>query len=790
MNKLVQDEFLKYPVKFDVSFDEFPELNSIKSDVKLNNKFIDIENQISSAKTLLDKIPEHKFSYLSRTVDLYHKLKSIIKTHYNILISTNASLKMYEMCIQMKLFDKGNDIKCFCNAELPGAFIVAINHFIKTNMPDSKFEWRASSYMPDAAKEKQGANSTILEDKYKIYENNKSNWLFGDEYKDYEEGKLKDIKGKKQPYTAITGDLMDTNQVIRLADLVHKIFITGATLYTSDAGIDVSDDYNKQEEKTILLNYGQCLCGILSLGIGGNFVIKMYTFLTEFNRSLIIVLSSLFKEFYITKPATSRPANSEIYLIGIHFKGITRRLADNLLDLHNSFDYHNLKPLLDLNKYKAMDLYLYDIAKTMGEQQIKFLKEMYELSKIPEHNLKKLIYPIAEKTQSKWLKLNPIKKIENIDQIDRNPLGIQSSNIPNHLIMAHSSDKSVRIIIKRTSGGLLVDVEVLKLIFEKLTKNLEIINLESLNLKDKKTVDIQICIEHIAPKEYRAINNYLLVNQEFLYDWDLISLKDKSIIPLTKTRYAEKLLDSLNIKNIYVSFTSPRPINLVNEIEKKNQLSNKLIIHPAGASWLHGTEEVLNSWISNDGFELDTLLFIIKSRSIVGSNLVFDIWDKLIPKTFVEYNGLKVEQYKNIIWYDKFIETNLFTKLLYEADIHLCPSITEGFGHSINQARAMKKTIITTNAPPMNEFIGCIFVDIDDTKTSTIKQTIPPTKYYTDEISNLPIYRVDQKQLMAKIKYSLDPKNNETLEELRNKAYKSYIEDKEFNEKAILGLSF
>jgi DNA mismatch repair protein MutS len=50
------------------------------------------------------------------------------------------------------------------SAELPGNFILAINHYIQTHYKDVKYDWHGSSYMPDP----NNPNSTVLEDIYDI----------------------------------------------------------------------------------------------------------------------------------------------------------------------------------------------------------------------------------------------------------------------------------------------------------------------------------------------------------------------------------------------------------------------------------------------------------------------------------------------------------------------------------------------------------------------------------------------------------------------------------------------
>ena len=381
---------------------------------ELEKPWLEMMTRLNSAKSLLDSIPKDAYIKINQTLDLYRNLRDLLSRKYNMYNATNASLKMYEMLMQMKLVDcatlEDNALNSFSNAELPGAFIIAINHYLKTKCPGKKFNWLGSSYFPAAAA--ATGNFTILEDKFKLYANNRDRWLMGPRPNALPKG-MDDI----------TGDVSDPNTVISLGIGVKSRFLntSGAVLYTSDIGIDVTKDYAGQEENTSNLNYGQIISGLLSLAPGGNFVTKQYTFFTPFSRSLIALVAGFFDETYITKPATSRPGNSEIYLIGKGFKGISTEMTEALTDRSELFQTLGVNPstlgsLVTPEMLAVVDPILYKIAKEFFmDIQIKFIEEYSHAFKdyngymdVLEGNVEQLI----KDTEKNWLQENGVLAVK------------------------------------------------------------------------------------------------------------------------------------------------------------------------------------------------------------------------------------------------------------------------------------------------------------------------------------------------------------------------------------------
>ena len=259
---------------------------------------------------------------LKRWCDPFTEIKRMIEQTYHAQCVTNAWLKCYEMLTKMNVLPLSEclgraqpTLRVFFNAEMPGAFICATQHYLQTHAPNVVMDWVASSLIEDIeAPIKQCEHTeqapSMLGDQYGIHHHNPDRWLMG---------------------TTHNGDVTCADTLCKIRDQIYLRFPDGVDMYTSDAGMDVSDNFDQQEETTALLNFGQVVSGLMCLRRGGVCLIKQFTFFTPWSLSLLEWVSGLFDSVVLVKPTTSRPANSEIYWIGNGFHGITKEVETALL---------------------------------------------------------------------------------------------------------------------------------------------------------------------------------------------------------------------------------------------------------------------------------------------------------------------------------------------------------------------------------------------------------------------------------------------------------------------------
>ncbi|KAL5966728.1 Cap-specific mRNA nucleoside-2'-O methyltransferase 1A [Taenia solium] len=116
--------------------------------------------------------------------------------------------------------------------------------------------------------------------------------------------------------SAKDGDVTKWENLASFSQFVaHNTGEKGVHVVMADGGFDVSDSYNLQEVKSKHIYLCQCLCALILLRPGGCFVTKLFDIFTDFSVDLIWLMSHVFRSISLIKPVSSRPANSERYLL-------------------------------------------------------------------------------------------------------------------------------------------------------------------------------------------------------------------------------------------------------------------------------------------------------------------------------------------------------------------------------------------------------------------------------------------------------------------------------------------
>ena len=113
-----------------------------------------------------------------------------------------------------------------------------------------------------------------------------------------------------------TGDLY---KVHNIDYFVNQVGRQSCDVVTGDGGFDFSNDFNSQETNFVLLLLCEVYTCLSIQNVGGSFVVKVFDLFHVSTLQIISLLRMFYKEIIIHKPKTSRPANSEKYIICKHF---------------------------------------------------------------------------------------------------------------------------------------------------------------------------------------------------------------------------------------------------------------------------------------------------------------------------------------------------------------------------------------------------------------------------------------------------------------------------------------
>jgi hypothetical protein len=103
-------------------------------------------------------------------------------------------------------------------------------------------------------------------------------------------------------------------------------------LITADGGVDLNDN-STHELGNAKLFYTEILMALTNQDEGGVLIIKIYDIYYDLTLQLIYLLSAYYNHMVLIKPHTSRPTNSEKYVVCSDFRGIEQEQLDQLSQL-------------------------------------------------------------------------------------------------------------------------------------------------------------------------------------------------------------------------------------------------------------------------------------------------------------------------------------------------------------------------------------------------------------------------------------------------------------------------
>lgn len=290
-----------------------------------------------------------------------------------------------------------------------------------------------------------------------------------------------------------------------------------------------------------------------------------------------------------------------------------------------------------------------------------------------------------------------------------------------------AQEKSLRVnIFTRNNGvGLERDAKIMKAAMIALGVDARIYKIDKVD-RTVNPANINIFFENPGRKIISKANrNWFVPNPEW-FGYPLEHLKKFDLI-LCRTREVERIFTELNLPTYYLGFTS---LDRYDPLIQKNP---RQLLHLAGRSVQKGTSTILLLW--NRRADLP----ILRMVKLIGN----------------------VPDFHHLISFKQYLPENDLIELQNQSGIHLCPSETEGFGHYLMEAMSAKAVVLTTNAPPMNEFI------VDPRCLVEYSRTAPKwlaTNYY-----------VDIDDLEAVIRSTLEL-SDEELQEIGERNRKEYLE--------------
>ena len=302
---------------------------------------------LNKVKKRINKYPE-EWDNIKRITNSYEYIHTIIPYSKHSISKikplSRAFFKLIEICNTFDLLNEGNEnITSFHLAEGPGGFIEAMT-YLRFNTTDKYY------------------GMTLLDNENDNVPGWKKSLLF--------------LKKNKNVFIEKGVDGMGDLYSPDNFKYCYETYKNSMDFMTADGGFDFSVDFNKQEAMALRLIFTEVIYAIIMQKKNGNFVLKMFDTFLKSSIDIIFMLSSLYSEVYITKPDTSRTANSERYIVCKGFKlddssYLFNKLHHILIMLNNSqINVLTIQSLIDIPLPYKFKISIAEINSILGNQQI------------------------------------------------------------------------------------------------------------------------------------------------------------------------------------------------------------------------------------------------------------------------------------------------------------------------------------------------------------------------------------------------------------------------------------
>ncbi|KAG2428583.1 hypothetical protein HYH02_014285 [Chlamydomonas schloesseri] len=290
---------------------------------------------LNEAKELLDELDNTDWDKYATIANYAEYVRRDLRKLYGVELATVAWAKMYEMIVRNDLLPQqspalgpargagggggggrglGNERPCVTVhlCEAPGGFVAATNHFLRTHRPDWgwAWDWLAVSLNPYYS----GNDQFAMVDDDAFMRATLSHWCFGAD----DSGDIRRPRNIRAVWAEVRRRCAAAG-------------VPGAMLVTADGAIDTSMVPAAQELVNASLHFTEVVAALGMLAPGGCLVWKGFTLFEHTSLCTLHLVGCLFETVSVCKPCTSKPCNSEVYVVGRGFRGVSEEVLELLL---------------------------------------------------------------------------------------------------------------------------------------------------------------------------------------------------------------------------------------------------------------------------------------------------------------------------------------------------------------------------------------------------------------------------------------------------------------------------